>query len=642
MHLKHPEILWALLLLLIPLIVHLFRLRRFKKEVFTNVRFLKEVEMQTRKSATLKKWLVLLSRMAGLAMLVLAFAQPYLGTSEEQVSNTSYTVYLDNSFSMQLPVQQETLLEYAVNQLLASWPDNIPLKVITNDNTYGPATKNELRDLLLGLKYTTRQLDLNEIILKSGIQTGTAEDTNQKLYLVSDMQSSLSPEAVLAEGLGEIRAIKLPVDQGRNNSLDSLSISESDPENVTARVFLSSSQQEQSSTLPVSVFSGDELLARTTVNLEKENTNIDFTLKKEDLQHARIVISDKGLEYDNQLYFNLPAEQKINIYHIGDSSSTFIKRIYTDDEFNFTSVSPSAIDYTVLEEQNLVILDQMAVLPEILSRSLIDLSKKGSSIVQIPALNENTASYRSLNRSLQIPERDSLINRSAVINRINYDHPLLQKVFNDRVNNFKYPAVNSYYRVRSSVPAILEFSGGLPFLYGANGKYAFSAPLDLNNSDLARSALVVPVFYNLALQSLKTPRPYLIPGTDTEVDLKTSLGKDEIVKVNDDSREFIPRQDNFGSFITLYLDEQWETSGHYRVAKGQEFIGTLSMNYPRKESHLEYLDEDVFPGLTWYDDMGHGLEQVKSENKVNELWKWFVIFALAFFLTEMLILKYFK
>ena len=61
MNFKHPEILYFLFLLVIPILVHLFQLRRFKKEYFTNVQFLKELSVQTRKSAKLKKWLLLLS-----------------------------------------------------------------------------------------------------------------------------------------------------------------------------------------------------------------------------------------------------------------------------------------------------------------------------------------------------------------------------------------------------------------------------------------------------------------------------------------------------------------------------------------------------------------------------------------------------
>ena len=49
MQFKHPEILFALLLLIIPIIVHLFQLQRFVKVPFTNVKFLKNIEKPSAK-----------------------------------------------------------------------------------------------------------------------------------------------------------------------------------------------------------------------------------------------------------------------------------------------------------------------------------------------------------------------------------------------------------------------------------------------------------------------------------------------------------------------------------------------------------------------------------------------------------------
>src|SRR5690625_2876681 len=118
MQFKHPEFLYALLLLLIPIIVHLFHLRRFKKEAFTNVKFLKKVQLQTRKSSQLKKWLTLLARLLALAALIIAFAQPFIPHSTSVKSTQQTVVYIDNSFSMQRKTENRTLLSQAVQQLL--------------------------------------------------------------------------------------------------------------------------------------------------------------------------------------------------------------------------------------------------------------------------------------------------------------------------------------------------------------------------------------------------------------------------------------------------------------------------------------------------------------------------------------------
>lgn len=641
MHFKHPEILWALFLLLIPLIVHLFRLRRFKKEAFTNVRFLKEIDLQTRKSSTLKKWLVLLTRLLGLTMLVIAFAQPYTGDTNAAERNAAYVVYIDNSFSMEMPSQQGSLLETAINRLLDSWPEDISLKILTNNAEYGPGTKSELRDLLLGIEHTTGQLDINEIVLKADAFLPD-NGGNNALYIITDLQQDLNRGENIPSTAAEIRVIRLQPNTNANRSIDSLALGDTDPETMSLEIFLSQSGIDEGQNIPVSIFSGNELLARSTAVFEEDNARVMVSLPRVDLENARAEISDAGLKYDNTFFFNLPGNEKINVLHIGNTPTEFLERIYTEDEFNFQSVLPSSIDYNVLTEQNLVILDQIPSLPPALSRSLSELAEQGVSTLQIPALNEDHLSYSELNQRLGLPQREILVDRQAVVTRINYDHPLLKGVFNDRVENFRYPTVRSYFMVSGTVPQVLELSGGLPFLYGRNRHYAFNASISDENSDLKESALIVPVLYNIGLQSLRAPTSYFTLGNNEEADIRISLGNDQIVYLDKGNDPFIPRQQNFGNFVRIFLDEQLSSSGHYSVLKDEEAVSTLSVNYSRAESRLNYLDPEMLENISFYEEIDEGLDAVKSENKVNELWKWFVIFAIAFFLTEMLILKYFK
>ena len=77
MQFLYPSFLWALLALAIPIIIHLFYFRRFKKVFFTNVKFLKEVKEETSARSRLRNLLTLLMRLGAMAALVLAFAQPF-------------------------------------------------------------------------------------------------------------------------------------------------------------------------------------------------------------------------------------------------------------------------------------------------------------------------------------------------------------------------------------------------------------------------------------------------------------------------------------------------------------------------------------------------------------------------------------
>ncbi|MEX1383310.1 BatA domain-containing protein, partial [Lutibacter sp.] len=148
MQFKNPEILYVLIVLIIPILVHLFQLQRFVKVPFTNVQFLKNIEQQTRKSARIKKWLILLTRMLAFASLIMAFAQPYFSDfSSDKKFNTR--IYLDNSFSMQAKGENGELLKSSIQKIIEqnNFEDNL-MSIITNDKEFfnldTKTLKNEL------------------------------------------------------------------------------------------------------------------------------------------------------------------------------------------------------------------------------------------------------------------------------------------------------------------------------------------------------------------------------------------------------------------------------------------------------------------------------------------------------------------
>ncbi|HMB64654.1 MAG TPA: BatA domain-containing protein, partial [Eudoraea sp.] len=175
MQFKYPELLWALFLLLIPIFIHLFQLRRFKKTPFTNVKLLQKVVAESRRSSTLKKWLLLFTRLLLFAALILAFTQPFLA-NKTALSKKETVIYLDNSFSMQAKQNEGTLLEIAVQDLIETIPRENTFSLFTNEDTYTRVTLKEIQNELLTLQYTHRQLQLDEIWLKA--QTLFSDDKN--------------------------------------------------------------------------------------------------------------------------------------------------------------------------------------------------------------------------------------------------------------------------------------------------------------------------------------------------------------------------------------------------------------------------------------------------------------------------------
>ncbi|HIP32508.1 MAG TPA: hypothetical protein EYG86_07090, partial [Crocinitomicaceae bacterium] len=99
----YPEFLWAFLVLLIPIIIHLFNFKRYKTLYFSSLSFVKHVDQKTKSTKSLKHLLILLSRLLAFIFLVLAFAQPYFSKNDAttQSLDSVVSIYIDNSFSMQ-------------------------------------------------------------------------------------------------------------------------------------------------------------------------------------------------------------------------------------------------------------------------------------------------------------------------------------------------------------------------------------------------------------------------------------------------------------------------------------------------------------------------------------------------------------
>src|SRR5689334_17745192 len=186
----YPSFLWALTALSIPIIIHLFNFRRTTKIFFSNTRLLKQVKEETTQKRKLKQYLVLASRLLFLLFLVLAFAQPFLPAEEQLSAGNSKIVYLDNTYSMTLPVEDKLrAFDAAVNfvrEITEVFPPDTRYRLVTNDfapfsNSY--KTKSEIQDLLAQMRLSPVSRTAEEIANRIGIQT-------DEVFWISDFQKS--------------------------------------------------------------------------------------------------------------------------------------------------------------------------------------------------------------------------------------------------------------------------------------------------------------------------------------------------------------------------------------------------------------------------------------------------------------------
>jgi hypothetical protein len=640
MQFQHPELLYALFLLLIPILIHLFQLRRFKKVAFTNVKFLKALEMQTRKSSQIKKWLVLLTRMGLLTCIVLAFAQPFTTNTNNFKSVQETVIYLDNSFSMEAKGSNGSLLNTAITELINTIPEDQVISLFTNDKTFTNTSLKAIKNDLIDINFSTQQLPYNAVVLNAERMFSNQNDSNKSLVLISDFQQQNDPFKIENFNDININLVQLKPQENSNISIDSVAIYKTNLDKYELEVFMSR-QGEIFAEIAVALYNFNDLVAKTGINFEKDNS-VSFTIPANQKFNGTLQIEDDYLSFDNNFYFNINSNKTIKVLAINQTDDAFLYKLYNGGDFDFKSFQLDNLNYNLIADQNLIVLNELTNIPNNLISSIKSFHDNGGHLVVIPSENADLIQYNTLFNNLEVPGYADKFEIDKRISNINFSHPLLEGVFDKTVNNFQYPKVSSYFKKVANSNAILSFDDNSAFLSAGNNVYVFSSALNDSQSNFKQSPLIVPVFYNMAMQSLQLPRLYYNIGSTNVVDIDISIGGDDIIMLKNTAFSVIPMQQVFNNKVQITTNEFPETSGIVDVILKENLLGHLSFNYNRTESQLYYQDVQNTIGANYFNSVANAINSVKSAGEINGLWKWFVIFALCFLLIEMLILKFFK
>ena len=640
MQFKHPELLWAFFLLLIPIIIHLFQLRRFRKTPFTNVKFLKKVVSESRRSQFLKKWLLLLTRMSLLTALIFAFAQPFFA-SKTALSDKQTVIYLDDSFSMQAKSDGTTLMENAIQSLIKSIPQNQKFTLFTNEKVFRKVTLPEVQNDLLALVPSPKQLDLNEIYSKGNTFFEEDRELIKHIIIISDFQERMASADI--DSLTKLTShfVKLTPEINSNISIDSVYIDLQDSDNIELKAVIS--RFGATDNTPVSLFNENQLIAKSSAVFgESEATTVQFTVPKNERINGKLEISDVGLVYDNQLFFTIDANEKIKVMAIGDADVDYLKRIYTNDAFEFNAIATNKLNYSDLEKQNLIILNELQSIPTALGNTLKSFTNQGGGLIIVPSDNMDINTYNLLTSNYFSTSFRQEVASKKAISKISFSHPLYRNVFEKNVTNYQFPEVNHYYNIRTNASSALTFPDNSPFLVGDNNIYLFTASLSTENSNFKNSPLIVPTFYQIGTSSLKLAPLYSILGEVVNIDMAVSLSDDTILKVVNEDYEFIPRQQALSNKVSMTFDDDIQEDGNFGITQNDTYLRGVSFNYARKESKLNYTNIDTIKGAENINSITSLFDSLEKEGRIQEHWKWFAVLALILFFLEIVIQKFMR
>ncbi|MEP3969403.1 MAG: alpha-1-antitrypsin [Nonlabens sp.] len=534
---------------------------------------------------------------------------------------------------MQLNGKNGELYKNATSQLLEKLPADKVFTLFTNDKVFAHTNRQQITNELLSNNYTSTVLSFDQIQLKAA---SLLDDKNaaKEIILISDFQNSTASD--FPDTLKNVKRelVKLEPQEINNISIDTAFIVSQASNSIKIQVDLRSNfKTEQPVT--VSLDNNNILLAKTSTVLENNKGTVIFEIEANEPIKGRIYLEDQGLTFDNELFISTGSKKKIKVLSINGADSNFLDRLYNDEQFDYISVKERDVNYNLIKEQNIVILNEVVNVPTSLSKEINSLTNKGGYLVLIPS-DKAAASYNSI--GLPGIEFNEI---SKKITTINFNHPLFKGVFNKRISNFQYPIVNSILKNTNALDPILKYEDGSSFLYKNQNNYVFTTSLNIENSNFQNSPLIVPVFYNMAVNALPVPQLYYELDNNNEIAINTAVNQDDILSLSNESTQIIPRQQAFDNYVLLTAGKEISLTGNYNVTVKDQDISTLSFNATRTENQLKYYSNaDLGNNLSEsIDDLLYKLNQ---EENILSLWKYFVLGALFFLICELLILKFVK
>jgi Aerotolerance regulator N-terminal len=682
MQLLFPWFLGALAVIGIPIIIHLFYFRRFKKIYFTNVRFLKEVKEETSNRQKLRNLLVLLMRCLAIAAMVLAFAQPFLPRQNAvKKGEKNVSIFVDNSFSMNALNAESSLLNVArtrAKEIVSAYSVEDRFQILTADfegRHQRLVSKEDALNLIEEIKPSPASRDLSKVLARQSQCLATGKADNKVAFLLSDFQKNATDLANFKDSTVEVNLLPMRAVQEKNISIDSAWF-ESPVQmlNLTSTLFvkISNRTDEKATEIRLSLRHDGQNLPVGTLEIAPRSSVIDtvrFTILHPGWHEAKLSITDYPVQFDDDYYLNFQVAERINVLTINDlQQNTAIEKAFTGAKFfQLKNQSSRSLDYSKFSENQGIIMSDVNSISSGLSAELVRFAKEGGQVLIFPPTTADLNSYKSFLQNIggEIGALEKIERQVATLNTEEF---VFRDVFLNKSANLRLPNTSQNFKLAANRgEQILTYRDGAPFLAkytnGEGAIYVCAAPLDESSSNLTKNAeIFVPMLFKIAIAGSKSGKISNTIGKDEILESPHSpnnAGREMVYKLRgmaekqgneQGNNEFIPEQRVIGSKVLLTPGTQVRDAGWYKLMLQKDStLAEFAFNYDRKESALDYfsaaeLGENLPKNMKILSENAEAnLSQIVGEqNQGIVLWRWCVIFALLFLALEVLFLRLWK
>lgn len=686
----NPIFLLALIAVGLPLLIHLLNLKRPQKVAFSTLAFFKELKNRTIRRIRIKKYLLLLLRLAAIACFAMVLARPFLPPGLSVGGNaqapTLNAILLDNSISMSRIGSQGPLFEYGLEIIekieeSSKEEDRFILQLTNGEGEYGSIlSHSNLQRSLGGIEVQPTGNFMDERLQELITTVRNAPYQNKNIFIVTDGQFSQLQKLQDRE-LDDITLTVIDVGdvEVQNTMISGISTSTNMiGANIpfVLNVELANRSEVHAVNQFVTLEFEGENAGQYSVALEPNEEKIfTFEITPSEIGSAKGKIEIEGDEFqpDNEFYFTIQVPETRDILWIngGNSDPEFISYTGTmlrvagenDAQLSYRKARLDVLETANLSEFDAILLDAVQSIPEYSFELLQEYVQNGGGVMFFPSEKGDLNNYNSFfsqfnaGRYGGIQGEYASFRTVATADELLEDHPAFTGLFErDENEELRFTAPNIYYYLKFIKPNsgtgfdLMSMNNGDVLFYEKRfGEGLMTIAAIGNNpgwSNFSVKPLFAPFYYRLLLYSASSDQ-----GGFADHQLGNAFnwqgnieGESAVLEVGEDIIK--PTVDIVPSGIRLsYPAKEWQPG--WITIKDNTRSYVISSNLNSEESDFNSMNEEELGNLMeeadpiWVEAGDLGEEELQDEIMASgfgrEIWSWFMLAGLLFLVAESLV-----
>ena len=606
-------------------------------------------------------------RLLFLALLILAFAQPFLNNNKKDDTHRLQVIYLDNSGSMSVKKGVRTLFETARDaarkqvQVAAA---GTRFLLLTNDKPVSnqPLPADKILTELNTIDISANSKSADQTLMRVQSIMLTESVAGADVYYYSDFQRTSFPPKQDDAWMKNIRFYGIPVQAEKAQNvyidtayLDAPVLQIGTPNRLVVHSRIEGLAPKDAPVLQLAINGQVKSAAAIGFNGNNESTDtLVFSVNDANWQHIVLSLNDASVRFDDTFRITARSSPNLSVLVMNEGQpNPYIQaafKAYNGFQLKQTGINTNIADW---KQYNLIIFNGITRLDVATGKAISEALQSGQTICLFPSKTTDITALNTGLKEIADIRITGVDTSSQATTSLQEGNTLVKDLFEHIPENVMLPVANWHYIIESGLSAnqqsILSFRNGTPlfasYTPSRGSLYITSSATDMESGNFAGSYFFVPFLYQMAMQSgggsiyaltAGKNQPALIPFDN--------VNERNMVHVYGKGIDAIPPQRPAGNGVDVFVDNAVQQAGFYILSASGSDTAEIALNNDRAESELAIWDLGSLQSQ-WKGDMVHwlnidnsGVSGTASPLGSFPLWKVCAILALIMLAAETYVL----